>query len=179
MKTIALFGGSFDPPHLGHKAIVNALNELECIDKIVVMPTFINPFKSSSFAPAKLRLKWLKEAFKALKKVEVSSYEVSQNEKVPTINTVEYLLETYENIYLVIGADNLRSLKHWHRFDELSKKVIFIVATREKVEVPQEFITLEINEKISSSELRKRIDINYLPKEIAKEIIKYYKENNE
>lgn len=179
MKTIALFGGSFDPPHLGHEAIVNALNELAYIDKIVVMPTFLNPFKSSSFAPAKLRLKWLREAFVVFSKVEVSSYEVSQNEKVATIKTVEYLLRTYEKIYLVIGADNLASLEHWHRFDELSKKVTFIVATREKTEVSQEFITLEIDEKISSSELREKIDINYLPKKVAKEIMKYYKENNE
>jgi len=179
MRTIALFGGSFDPPHLGHEAIVKALSELNYIDKIVVMPTFLNPFKSSSFAPAKLRLKWLKKAFVAFNKVEVSSYEVSQNKSVPTVNTVEFLLETYEKIYLVIGADNLASLEHWHGFDELSQKVTLIVATREKKEVSQEFITLKIDEKISSSELREKIDINYLPKKIAKEIIKYYKENNE
>jgi len=179
MRKVALFGGSFDPPHLGHEAIVKALNELNYIDKIIVMPTFLNPFKSSSFAPAKLRLKWLKEAFEMFEKVEVSSYEVSQNQKVPTIDTVKQLLKSYEKIYLVIGADNLESLKYWNNYDELRDKVTFIIATREMIEVSEEFITLKIDENISSSKLREKIDKNYLPKINAKEIMKYYKENNE
>ena len=179
MRKVALFGGSFDPPHLGHEAIVKALNELDYIDKIIVMPTFLNPFKSSSFAPAKLRLKWLKEAFLAFKKVDVSSYEVLQNRQVPTIDTVNYLLESYTKIYLVIGADNLKSLERWQSLGELKKKVTFIVASREKIEIPKEFITLHVSKNISSTTLRKKIDKNYLPKINAEEIIQYYKENNE
>ncbi len=42
METIALFGGSFDPPHIGHKAIVKSLCNLKDIDKVIVMPTFFN-----------------------------------------------------------------------------------------------------------------------------------------
>jgi nicotinate-nucleotide adenylyltransferase len=179
MRKVALFGGSFDPPHLGHEAIVKALNKLDYIDKIIVMPTFLNPFKSSSFAPAKLRLKWLEEAFGEFTKVEVSSYEVSQNQKVPTIETVNHLLKSYEKIYLVIGADNLKSLKKWFCFDELKDKVTFIVASREKIEIPKEFIRVRVNENISSTTLRNKIDKNYLPKINAEEITQYYKEKNE
>ena len=72
MKTIALFGGSFDPPHLGHYSIVHALLEIKEIDEIIVMPTYLNPFKDASFAPAELRLRWLKEIFKEERKVTVS-----------------------------------------------------------------------------------------------------------
>jgi nicotinate-nucleotide adenylyltransferase len=179
MRKVALFGGSFDPPHLGHEAIVKALNRLDYIDKIIVIPTFLNPFKSSSFAPANLRLKWLKEIFKGFSKVEVSSYEVSQNQKVPTIETVNHLLKSYEKIYLVIGADNLESLEQWYHFDELKNKVTFIVASREEIEIPKEFITLRVNENISSTTLRTKIDKNYLPKINAEEIKQYYKEKNE
>ena len=143
------------------------------------MPTFLNPFKSSYFAPAHLRLKWLKEAFGAFEKVAVSSYEVSQNQKVPTIETVNHLLKSYEKIYLVIGADNLKSLKKWFCFDELKDKVTFMVASREKIEIPKEFIRLRVNENISSTTLRNKIDKNYLPKINAEEITQYYKEKNE
>ena len=60
---IAIFGGSFDPPHLGHQEIVNeALKSLH-VDKLFIVPTHLNPFKKEFFAPSKLRLKWLKKLF--------------------------------------------------------------------------------------------------------------------
>lgn len=179
MRTIALFGGSFDPPHLGHEAIVKALNELSFIDKIIVMPTFLNPFKNSSVASATQRLEWLKEIFASMKKVEVSSFEVQLNARVPTLKTVKHLLKSYKKIYLVIGADNLKSLDKWHGFDELKSKVTFIVATREKIEIPKDFICLEIDEDVSSSELRNKMSIASLSKINAEKIVKYYKEKNE
>jgi nicotinate-nucleotide adenylyltransferase len=121
MKTVALFGGSFDPPHIGHEAIVNGLKSLDYIDKVVVMPTFLNPFKSAFFAPAELRLKWLKDMFLDFEDVEVSSFETDSKKKVPTIESVKYLLESYDKVYLVIGADNLHSLKQWYKYDELKE----------------------------------------------------------
>ena len=179
MTTIALFGGSFDPPHLGHEAIVKALNELNFIDKIIVMPTFLNPFKSSSVASATQRLKWLEEIFFSMKKVEVSPFEVQQNTSVPTLETVKHLLKSYKKIYLVIGADNLKSLETWYGFDELKTIVTFVVATREKIEIPKDFLCLEIDEDISSSNLRDKMSITGLSKINAEKIVKYYKEKNE
>ena len=67
MKTIALFGGSFDPPHIGHKAVVEAVLKLKDVEEVVVMPTFLNPFKDSFHAPSDLRLKWLREIFSGKK----------------------------------------------------------------------------------------------------------------
>lgn len=179
MRTIALFGGSFDPPHIGHEAVIKALCKLNYIDKIIVMPTFLNPFKESSFAPAKKRLEWLNEAFSSYKKVKISSYEVLQNQKVPTITTVMHLLNSYDKIYLVIGADNIQSLKSWHRYDELVSKVTFIVASRDQINIPKNFINLPVDVAISSSQLREKMSLQYLPKINAKKILQYYKENNE
>jgi nicotinate-nucleotide adenylyltransferase len=176
---VALFGGSFDPPHIGHIEIVKKLKELGFLDKIIVMPTYLNPFKSSSLADAPTRLKWLREIFKDDKKVEVSDFEVKQNQKTPSIITVDKLLDTCDEIFLVIGADNLASLNKWHRFDELKQKVTFIVATRDEIKVPKEFIKLDIKQNISSSSLRKEIKKEYLPKEVAEKIYSYYKEKNE
>ncbi|MEA2092127.1 MAG: nicotinate (nicotinamide) nucleotide adenylyltransferase, partial [Campylobacterota bacterium] len=151
MKTIALFGGSFDPPHIGHEAIVKALLDIEYIDKVIVMPTFLNPFKSQSFAPPGLRLKWLKGIFDGYNRVEVSDYEVKQKQKVPTIKSVKHFLKEYKKIYLVIGADNLASLKRWKNYAELKELVTFIVASRDNIEIPKEFLTLKRDEKISST----------------------------
>ena len=173
-QNIALFGGSFDPPHIGHIRIIDNLLRFKDIEKVVVMPTFLNPFKSKSHANAELRLKWLKQIFKKNKKVQVSDYEILQNKKVPTIQTVEHLLHKYNKIYLVIGADNLKSLDKWYKYEELKNKVSFIVATRDALDIPKSFIKLDIDENISSSQLRKEMEISKLPSICADEIYEFY-----
>ncbi len=176
--SVALYGGSFDPPHIAHIAIVNALCNLNFLDKVIVMPTFLNPFKSNTTAPAELRLEWLRDIFEHSKNVEVSSYEVDLGVKTPTITTVNHLLDSYKKIYVVIGADNLKSLKMWSQFEELENKVKFIVATRDNIDIPSNFIQLPIDLKSSSTELRKKMNIQDLPEKNALKIMQYYKEQN-
>jgi len=178
MKTIALFGGSFDPPHIGHKAVVRAVLNLKDVQEVVVMPTFLNPFKEKSYAPSNLRLKWLREIFFEFENVKVSSYEVDKNEKVPTIQTVKHLLKTHKKIYLIIGADNLSSLDTWKDFEELQQLVTIVVAKRNKLPIDTKFLKLDVDVDISSTKLRDGIIISKLPKECAKEIEKFYKEQN-
>ena len=142
------------------------------------MPTFLNPFKSAFSAPAQQRLLWLREIFASYEDVIVSSYEVDLATQTPTIQSVEHLLEEYEKVYLVICADNLEKLHTWHRFDALAKKVTFIVVTRDDVEIPAAFERLQVDIAVSSTQLRKDIDINKLPRQNAEEIAQFYKENN-
>ncbi|MFA6136877.1 MAG: nicotinate (nicotinamide) nucleotide adenylyltransferase [Sulfurimonas sp.] len=179
METIALFGGSFDPPHIGHVAIVRALLHFRDVNKVVIMPTYINPFKQRSHAPAVLRLEWLKKIFSSYKNVEIDNFEVNHAQKVSTIVSVKHLLKKHKKVYLIIGADNLSSLHMWDRYEELHKLVTIVVAGRSKIDIPKKFLTLNIDENISSSELREHMDISKLPKECAVEISEYYKENNE
>ena len=179
MKTIALFGGSFDPPHVGHESIVKALLNFRDIKEVVVMPTFLNPFKEFSHASSGLRLRWLRDIFLEFENVKVSSYEVDLERKIPTIQTVKHLLQTYDKVYLVIGADNLKSFHRWDSFKELKKLVSIIVVTRDNLTVDDKFVRLDIDVDISSTQLRKRIDILKLPKKCAKEIAKFYKEKND
>ncbi len=179
MKTIALFGGSFDPPHIGHMAIVEALDKLKYIDEVIIMPTYLNPFKSSFSAPAELRFEWLEDIFREYENIQINRYEVSQNRAVPTLESVEYLLKRYEKIYLVIGADNLASLELWNNYEKLKAKVTFLVASRDNIIIDEHFIQLKVDENISSTELREKIDSSKLPLECADQIKKFYKEYNE
>ena len=178
METIALFGGSFDPPHIAHEIIVKKALTIQGVDKVVVMPTFLNPFKQISHALPALRLKWLKQIFASNPKIEVSSFEIDLAKKVPSIESVKYLLNRYKKIYLIIGADNLESLPKWTKYEELKALVTFVVATRDNIEVPKSFLTLKVEEEISSSKLRANIDELQLPSVCSDEIIKFYKENN-
>ena len=154
MKTIALFGGSFDPPHIGHEAIVKAALNFKDVEKVIVMPTFLNPFKSISYNSANQRFDWLKEMFKDYENVEISKFEINQKKKVASIISVKYLLKKYRKIYLIIGADNLSSLKEWHKYEELKKHVTFLVATRNNILIPKSYLTLNIDENISSTQIR-------------------------
>lgn len=174
----AIYGGSFDPVHVGHEAVIKeALKQLD-IDKIFVVPTFLNPFKSDFFAPPHLRLKWLNDLFKDNKKVEISNFETSQNRAVPTIESVHHFKNSYDEIYLIIGADNLKSLHKWKSFEELNTLVTWVVATRDQIEIDTKFKTLKVEKNISSSLLRNEPKKEMLPEEISDEIIKYYKEKN-
>ena len=175
---IALYGGSFDPPHIGHLQVVHtALQSLD-IDKIIVMPAFVNPFKTGTHAPADLRLKWLRAIFADDKAVDVSDIEIIQNRAVPTVETVEALASQYAKIYFIIGADNLASLQKWHRFETLDTLVTWVVATRDGIAIDKKYKQLCVEHPISSSQLRSKLQDEHLPKEVASEIKTYYEEHH-
>lgn len=179
MKKIALFGGSFDPPHVGHVAVVEkALQQLD-IEKLFIVPAYLNPFKSHAHAPAALRLDWLKRIFADHHDVEISDFEIMKNRAVPSIETVTHFLQGGTGIYLIIGADNLASLKQWHRFNELDALVKWVIATRGDVEIPPHFIKLDISEPVSSTQLRERMEHHALPASVAEEIAQFYTQNKE
>jgi len=178
-ETIALFGGSFDPPHIGHERIVQEVLKLKFIEKVIIMPTFLNPFKSKFYAPSSLKLKWLKKIFAPYENVEIDSFEIDLQRAVSSFESVKYLLKKYKKIYLIIGADNLASLSKWHKYNELETLVTFIVASRDQIKIPSNFIQIKVEENISSTQLREHIGKNKLSTICSTEITQFYKEKNE
>ena len=128
--TVALFGGSFDPPHKGHQTIVQKVASLDDIDYVVVMPAFLNPFKMSTLASAEKRLAWCKKVCQG-KKVIVSDFEVSMHRPVYTIETIKALQDNYEIKYLVIGSDNLAKITEWQDFEQINTRITWLVFTRD------------------------------------------------
>ena len=172
---IAIFGGSFDPPHIGHIRIVQqALQELP-IDLLIVVPTYLNPFKKRFVAPPQLRLRWLKKIFAPYPKVMVSDFEIRQDRPTYAIETVEYFKRRFapQKIYYIIGSDNLKSLEKWKNYKRLKKEVEFVVATRGE-RVPPIYKVLRVHVPISSTELRKDPKLRYLPKIVAWPIRRFY-----
>ncbi|MDD5212233.1 MAG: nicotinate (nicotinamide) nucleotide adenylyltransferase [Sulfuricurvum sp.] len=176
---LALYGGSFDPPHAGHVSVaLKALDVLD-IDKLIIVPNFRNPFKSSVCAEGAMRIQWLKQIFEPYEKIEISDFEVNRHRSVPTIETVEHYAPDNEKLYLIIGADNLPSLKQWHNYEKLAQKVIFVVATRDNIAIPPGMITLEVNEESRSAHFRDHYSPLGLEETLEKNIITYYKEHHE
>ncbi|NLK67005.1 MAG: nicotinate (nicotinamide) nucleotide adenylyltransferase [Campylobacteraceae bacterium] len=169
---IALFGGSFDPPHIGHDEIVNlALKNLD-IDKLVIMPTYLNPFKESFFLEPSSRLNLCKKLWGCLDKVEISDYEISQTRPVATVESVEYLYSKFDidKFYLIIGADNLKDLDKWSKFNQLKNLVSFVVATRNNINIPKHLQKLNLNVNISSTIFRESLSLELIPAQIKDEI---------
>ena len=176
LMKIALFGGSFDPPHLGHASVVeNALKSLD-IDKLIIMPTFINPFKSGFFADEKRRFAWAQRVWGDLKRVEICDFEIRQNRPVPSIESVLYLKELYKSskFYLIIGADHLQSLEKWHEFEKLSNLVEFVIAKRDNITVPEKFKSLDTKVMVSSSFIRQNLSLDKVCDVIKEEVKSYY-----
>jgi nicotinate-nucleotide adenylyltransferase len=170
---VAIFGGSFDPPHCGHYAISqSALDKLE-IEKLIIVPTFLNPFKHSSLATPQMRLDWCKKVFNN-KKIEVSSYEINFNRAIFSSQTVKYFKGLYDVKYLIIGADNLSSITRWHKFEWLDKNIIWVVASRDGFNLDtsmlKDSIILDISVKISSTDIRECSNLSYIDDKIVKEV---------
>ncbi len=131
-----------------------ALEELD-IDKLVVMPTYLNPFKSRFFLPPEERFKRLLELLKGYKGVEVSNFEIEQKRAVPTVETVDYLKDIYIVKYIIIGADNLEHIDRWREFDRLNRDHIWAIATRDgyslKLNLLSRFQILSVDAKVSSN----------------------------
>ncbi len=177
---IAIFGGSFDPVHIAHKAIVETALEKLDIDKLIIVPTYLNPFKKDFLFKPKERFELLKKVFKNNKRVQISDFEINQEKLSFTYETIRYIKNLYKpsKIYFIIGEDNLMSLHRWHNIDELKENLEFVVAKREGYNlISNEFKTLDINIDISSTKLRDELDLNFVPKEIWQDLINLKRKN--
>jgi len=172
---IAIFGGSFDPVHIGHEMIINKLSHLTSINKLIVVPTYLNPFKKKYLLHPTQRFEILEHMYNSNPKILISDFEVNREESSTSITTVKYFKERYKakKIFFVIGADNLKTLHLWNSFDELKEIVEFIVITRDGYEVKNDIIrfkTIDMNINISSSSLRDKFNIKYIPKKIQQKV---------
>jgi nicotinate-nucleotide adenylyltransferase len=169
--TVAIFGGSFDPPHHGHQQIIEeALKHLD-IDQLIVLPAYLNPFKSFSFADASQRLEWCRILFGEIPKVTVSDFEIKQQKSVKTSQSIRHFKKHYDVKYLIIGADNLSTLTQWYDFAWLNKQITWVIITRPgyplQTENLQSWRVLTLNTPVSSSQIREEKDTTVVDTKIA------------
>ncbi|MBI3873533.1 MAG: nicotinate (nicotinamide) nucleotide adenylyltransferase [Arcobacter sp.] len=178
---VAVFGGSFDPPHIGHEKIVDlSLIELP-IDKIFVVPTFLNPFKDTFHLIPEKRFELLATLFRDNPKVEICDFEILQNKKTATFETISFLKNnhTIERIYLIIGADNLKNIHLWYNFLELRELVQFVVVTRNAILLENDYIKptyLELDIDASSTGLRENMNFDLIPENLKEKVKEIWKQ---
>ncbi len=180
-RNFAIFGGSFDPPHLGHQEIVKRVLEFEDIDGVIVVPTYLNPFKESFHLKPELRLELLREIFKDMKEVIVEDFEIKQKKAVYTVETIKALKKRYNITSIVVGADNLKSIDKWRDFEWLNLNFSWIVATRkgqslENLKLLRKKRVLNLNIPISSTKIRAGEGLEFIDKRILKKILQRSKD---
>ena len=131
-KNIAIFGGSFDPPHLGHLSIIDFVLEHFDIDMLIILVAYRNPFKSKVRLDANTRLRFMQILTEDYKNVVCSDYEISQDRAVESVDSILHFHKLYnpEKLYFIIGEDNLEKLPTWGGFEIFKKITDFIALAR-------------------------------------------------
>ena len=136
MSKVGIFGGTFDPVHIGHTELaVQAAKELKLTETLII-PTADPPFKDKVGASFRQRMEMVKFAFDGLAGFAVSDIEKKLGGKSYTINTVRALKEIYPpktEFYLLIGGDQLFTLEKWFRYEALLKETHVCAVTREGI----------------------------------------------
>ena len=130
--TLGIFGGTFNPIHLGHEAMIDAFLETIAPDKMLVIPNAQPPHKESSLlATEEDRLAMLELAL-AERACHIDKRELLRSGKSYTFETLRSLREEYpkDRFVLLVGADSLLSFEKWVRFEEILSQTELAVFER-------------------------------------------------
>ena len=131
MKKIAIYGGSFDPPHKGHKLLAENLASVCGAEKVIIIPTALSPFKNSSSATAEDRFNMCELFFKE-ELFQISDIEIKRGGKSYTVDTLTRI--KVENpdaeLFLFMGDDMLLSFDKWYCHQEILRLATLVCACR-------------------------------------------------
>lgn len=126
---IGLFGGTFDPIHIGHLIIMeNVINAMN-LDKIYILPNSNPPHKlQNKKTDIKIRLKMVREAIKDNHKIEINDYDYRNNSIHYTYQTIDYFKKTYpdDEFYFIIGEDSFLDIKKWKNYKQILKENLIV-----------------------------------------------------
>ncbi len=192
---IGIFGGTFNPPHIGHVAAAREAAAELGLDKLLVIPDAQPPHKElAAGSPADAeRLELTRLAFGGMKRCRVSDMEIKRGGRSYTVETIRRVRDKYPGakIFLLMGGDMLMCFEQWREFEEILKTVTLAVfarrgGERERIFRQSENLrlkygtnlrTVEFDEiEVSSTQIRealpKRLGRELLPEAVYAEIIK-------
>ena len=130
---VCIFGGTFDPPHIGHLLIAQTVCEAEKFDKILFIPANIPPHKNN-ISEVNDRLTMLNLAIKGNPNFEISDMEIERGGVSYTIDTLKDIRSSFikaeDELFYLIGSDSLLGFKKWKNPKEILKHCNVVVAIR-------------------------------------------------
>lgn len=196
LMKIAILGGSFDPPHIGHALAALQIKELLNLDQVWLMPCFIHPF-GKKLSDANHRLSMAKCLENT--NIKVSDFEIENKKVSYTIDTLNSLSQKYRNdiFYWILSSEDLENFQKWKNWQEIRKKYNLIIFPRrpqaslkEKVKkclklesIPDnitvisldKLVTTGISSTIIRERVRKNLPIAYMVPEKIEQFIQINK----
>ena len=187
---IGLFGGSFNPIHVGHISLAQQLLQLAGLDEVWLMVSPQNPLKqgSSDLLDDQLRFEMAQQALKDVRGVRACDYELHLPKPSYTWNTLQHLKEDYPDhqFTLLIGGDNWQNFHRWYRADDIIRNYPIVVYPRRDSYIDPEALPANVTVvntellDISSTQIRNRVrqgeDIQgMVPPVIEEQVCQYYR----
>ncbi len=161
---LGMLGGTYDPPHVGHLIVAQDVLEGLALDRLLIIPAGDPPHRAAVL-PAEVRLELVSQAFGGNPCFEVCRIEVDRTGPSFTVDTLRWIRRTMapEELYCVIGVDQLRLIDSWSRYEEIPEIARLAVMARDGEapaadDVPVPFETVAVTRvDISGSAIRGRL----------------------
>ncbi|MFL6254637.1 MAG: nicotinate-nucleotide adenylyltransferase [Pyrinomonadaceae bacterium] len=151
-RRIAVYGGTFDPVHVGHTAVARSLLQLFGLEEVLFVPAYVAPHKRDrKVSPAFDRYAMLALATQGEESFRVSTVELSAPEKPYTVETLTRFCETLgetARLFFVMGADSWEEITTWREWERVLALTDQLVVTRPGYELPVEHVTEAVRERI-------------------------------
>ena len=161
-RVVAIYGGSFNPPHVGHALVAQWVVWTGRADAVWFVPVYQHAFEGrheKTLAPFAERVRWCEALVSELgSRFEVSTVESTLPPPSYTIHTLEHLAQTHPQttFRLIIGADSIPDLPAWHRWADIETGFQPIIAGRQGHVPPSGGGTVDFP-NVSSTEIRARL----------------------
>lgn len=190
---VAIFGGAFNPVHLGHVNLARQYIEILKLDRLLIIPTYDPPHRKNDLISVSDRINMLNIAFGGVKNVEISDIEARLKGKSYTFNTIGEIKKQYpeSELFLIVGEDQFLAFDKWYKFEEILNEVTVCTAQRnenktalmhrfakETLGTENYFIANFDPVVVSSSEIREKLkngeNVDTL---ISKDVLEYIKKH--
>ena len=182
---LAIFGGTFDPIHVGHLAVAREACARFELDRVLFVPAAHPPHKAGvTHAPYDDRVRMAELACADNARFEVSRLEegTARSYSIDTIEKVRAMLGPGDELYFLIGADAFAEIRTWHRWDDVARAVRFLVVSRpgHTYEIPAGVTVDRIDSvdiPVSSSEIRGILAAGGVPRGLPSAVLEYAREH--
>jgi nicotinate-nucleotide adenylyltransferase len=151
-RRIAIYGGTFDPVHVGHAAVARNLTELFALDEFIFVPAYVAPHKRDrKVSPALDRHAMLALATQDERLFRISTVEIRKPERPYTVETLTGFCETLgetARLFFVMGADSWEEITTWREWERVLALTDHLVVTRPGYELPTGHVTEAVRGRI-------------------------------
>jgi nicotinate-nucleotide adenylyltransferase len=190
MTSIGMFGGTFDPVHIGHLLLAERAREELGLDRVLFVPANIPPHKRSGrmIAPPDCRIEMLRLAIARNPSFEMSTHEIDREGISYTVDTLRHFEEVRPDsrFTLLIGADNARDFSTWRHPERIVELARVAVWARPGSDLPEEILPGVPLERIaaplleiSSTEIRERASLGRSIRYLVTDAVADYINRNE